>query len=176
MASFRIALQQKRFQWGLLTLFAKQWGFRVSQRSLSRPFASKSRDKPSQSVDQKHKNDDQKDDRTIKFNEYDIGFDAGFRDGYQAGFDQGRLPDPFVVLTVDGAQTQTTKALKRTLSPYWNETFEVRVKPSSVITAQVFDQRKFKKRGQGFLGVINVQVGQHINVGTGGQGTLHCLF
>ncbi|KAJ1856862.1 hypothetical protein LPJ57_007170, partial [Coemansia sp. RSA 486] len=80
-----------------------------------------------------------------------------------------RLPDPFVVLTVDGAQTQTTKALKRTLSPYWNETFEVRVKPSSVITAQVFDQRKFKKRGQGFLGVINVQVGQHINVETGGQ-------
>ncbi|KAJ2823137.1 hypothetical protein GGI24_003751, partial [Coemansia furcata] len=80
-----------------------------------------------------------------------------------------RLPDPFVVLTVDGAQTQTTKALKRTLSPYWNETFEVEVKPSSVITAQVFDQRKFKKRGQGFLGVINVQVSQHINVAAGGE-------
>ncbi|KAJ2900431.1 hypothetical protein IWW38_000484 [Coemansia aciculifera] len=128
-----------------------------------------------------------------------IGYDAGFRDGYMAGFDYGhthlesilnpqkklkvtvlaadnlykrelfRLPDPFVVLTVDGAQTQTTKALKRTLSPYWNETFEVSVKPSSVITAQVFDQRKFKKRGQGFLGVINVQVSQHINVAAGGE-------
>ncbi|KAJ1742115.1 E3 ubiquitin-protein ligase pub1 [Coemansia sp. RSA 989] len=81
-----------------------------------------------------------------------------------------RLPDPFVVITVDGAQTQTTKALKRTLSPYWNETFNVKVKPSSVITAQVFDQRKFKKRGQGFLGVINVQVSQHVNVQTGGEG------
>ncbi|KAJ2315753.1 hypothetical protein IWW51_005821, partial [Coemansia sp. RSA 2702] len=81
-----------------------------------------------------------------------------------------RLPDPFVVLTVDGAQTQTTKALKRTLSPYWNETFKVQVKPTSVITAQVFDQRKFKKRGQGFLGVINVQVSQHLNVQTGGEG------
>ncbi|KAJ2168499.1 E3 ubiquitin-protein ligase pub1, partial [Coemansia sp. RSA 551] len=80
-----------------------------------------------------------------------------------------RLPDPFVVLTVDGAQTQTTKALKRTLSPYWNETFKVQVKPTSVITAQVFDQRKFKKRGQGFLGVINVQVSQHLNVQTGGD-------
>ncbi|KAJ2249109.1 hypothetical protein GGI13_004398 [Coemansia sp. RSA 455] len=80
-----------------------------------------------------------------------------------------RLPDPFVVLTVDGAQTQTTKALKRTLAPYWNETFEVEVKSSSVITAQVFDQRKFKKRGQGFLGVINVQVSQHINVAAGGE-------
>ncbi|KAJ2064336.1 hypothetical protein GGI17_001042 [Coemansia sp. S146] len=119
-----------------------------------------------------------------------IGYDAGFRDGYMAGFDHGheylesililaadnlykrelfRLPDPFVVLTVDGAQTQTTKALKRTLSPYWNETFEVEVKSSSVITAQVFDQRKFKKRGQGFLGVINVQVSQHINVAAGGE-------
>ncbi|KAJ1887420.1 hypothetical protein LPJ66_009130, partial [Kickxella alabastrina] len=127
-----------------------------------------------------------------------IGFDAGFRDGYQSGFDQGRkniedllatlkvtvlaadnlykrelfrLPDPFVVLTVDGAQTITTKALKRTLSPYWNEMFEVRVKPTSVITVQVFDQRKFKKQGQGFLGVINVQISQHIDVEVGGEGT-----
>ncbi|KAJ2547957.1 hypothetical protein EV175_005021, partial [Coemansia sp. RSA 1933] len=80
-----------------------------------------------------------------------------------------RLPDPFVVLTVDGSQTKTTKALKRTLSPYWSESFSVKVKPTSVITAQVFDQRKFKKRGQGFLGVINVQVSQHVNVQTGGD-------
>ncbi|KAJ1796406.1 hypothetical protein LPJ59_003769, partial [Coemansia sp. RSA 2399] len=80
-----------------------------------------------------------------------------------------RQPDPFVVLTVDGSQTKTTKALKRTLSPYWNESFSVKVKPTSVITAQVFDQRKFKKRGQGFLGVINVQISQHVNVQTGGE-------
>ncbi|KAJ2507674.1 hypothetical protein H4217_008737, partial [Coemansia sp. RSA 1939] len=80
-----------------------------------------------------------------------------------------QLPDPFVVLTVDGSQTKTTKALERTLSPYWNESFTVEVKPTSVITAQVFDQRKFKKRGQGFLGVINVQVSQHINVQAGGD-------
>ncbi|KAJ2510471.1 hypothetical protein GGI11_005476 [Coemansia sp. RSA 2049] len=79
------------------------------------------------------------------------------------------LPDPFVVLTVDGSQTKTTKALERTLSPYWNEPFTVEVKPTSVITAQVFDQRKFKKRGQGFLGVINVQISQHINVQAGGD-------
>ncbi|KAJ2691434.1 hypothetical protein H4R19_006372, partial [Coemansia spiralis] len=80
-----------------------------------------------------------------------------------------RLPDPFVVLTVDGAQTQTTKALKRTLSPYWNETFWVQAQPGSVVTAQVFDQRKFKKHGQGFLGVINLQVSQHLNMETGGD-------
>ncbi|KAJ2080915.1 hypothetical protein H4R24_002715 [Coemansia sp. RSA 988] len=84
-----------------------------------------------------------------------------------------RLPDPFVVLTVDGAQTITTKAVKRTLSPYWNETFKVQVKPTSVITAQVFDQRKFKRRGQGFLGVINVQVSQHLNVQAGGEVPSH---
>ncbi|KAJ1935467.1 E3 ubiquitin-protein ligase pub1, partial [Linderina pennispora] len=81
-----------------------------------------------------------------------------------------RLPDPFVVVTVDGAQMHTTTALKRTLSPYWNESFSVQVKPGSVIAAQVFDQKKFKKRGQGFLGVINVQVNQHIDVDNGGEG------
>ncbi|KAJ2775206.1 hypothetical protein IWQ56_000203 [Coemansia nantahalensis] len=79
------------------------------------------------------------------------------------------LPDPFVVLTIDGAQTQTTKALKRTLSPYWNETFCVQAQPGSVVTAQVFDQRKFKKHGQGFLGVVNVQVSQHLNLEAGGD-------
>ncbi|KAJ2452644.1 hypothetical protein EV183_002795 [Coemansia sp. RSA 2336] len=95
--------------------------------------------------------------------------DAAESDGVTRTLRITGLPDPFVVITVDGAQTQTTKALKRTLSPYWNETFNVKVKPSSVITAQVFDQRKFKKRGQGFLGVINVQVSQHVNVQTGGE-------
>lgn len=79
------------------------------------------------------------------------------------------MPDPFVVVTVDGAQTHTTKALKRTLSPYWNESFEVVAKPASVLTAQVFDERKFKKRGQGFLGVLNIQVSQYLNIERGGD-------
>lgn len=36
-----------------------------------------------------------------------------------------RLPDPFAVVTVDGDQTITTSAIKKTLNPYWNESFDV---------------------------------------------------
>lgn len=36
-----------------------------------------------------------------------------------------RLPDPFAVITVDGEQTATTTAIKKTLNPYWNESFEM---------------------------------------------------
>jgi len=37
------------------------------------------------------------------------------------------LPDPFAVVTVDGDQTNTTTVMKKTLNPYWNESFEVYV-------------------------------------------------
>jgi E3 ubiquitin-protein ligase NEDD4 len=36
-----------------------------------------------------------------------------------------KLPDPFCVITVDAEQTHTTSVIKKTLNPYWNETFEV---------------------------------------------------
>ncbi|QRW27304.1 HECT-domain (ubiquitin-transferase) [Rhizoctonia solani] len=67
-----------------------------------------------------------------------------------------RLPDPFAVITVDSEQTHTTSVIKKTLNPYWNENFDVTVKDSSVVAIQVFDQRKFKRRDQGFLGVVNI--------------------
>jgi E3 ubiquitin-protein ligase NEDD4 len=35
------------------------------------------------------------------------------------------FPDPFAVLTVDGEQTKTTSVIKKTLNPYWNESFDV---------------------------------------------------
>ncbi len=35
------------------------------------------------------------------------------------------FPDPFAVLTVDGEQTSTTAIFRRSLSPTWNETFDV---------------------------------------------------
>jgi Ca2+-dependent lipid-binding protein len=38
-----------------------------------------------------------------------------------------RLPDPFVVITVDLEQTHTTSVIKKTLNPYWNEHFDVSV-------------------------------------------------
>ncbi|KDR82841.1 hypothetical protein GALMADRAFT_238445 [Galerina marginata CBS 339.88] len=66
------------------------------------------------------------------------------------------LPDPFAVLTVDGEQTSTTAIFRRSLSPSWNESFDVKVRQSSMIAIQIFDHRKFKKRDQGFLGVYNI--------------------
>lgn len=71
-----------------------------------------------------------------------------------------RSPDPFAVLTIDGYQTKSTSAAKKTLNPYWNENFKFTdVNENSILTIQVFDQKKFKKKDQGFLGVINVRVG-----------------
>ncbi|CCF56508.1 hypothetical protein KAFR_0B02100 [Kazachstania africana CBS 2517] len=71
-----------------------------------------------------------------------------------------RSPDPFAVLTIDGYQTKSTSAAKKTLNPYWNETFKFDdINENSVLTIQVFDQKKFKKKDQGFLGVVNIRVG-----------------
>ncbi|SMN19072.1 similar to Saccharomyces cerevisiae YER125W RSP5 E3 ubiquitin ligase of the NEDD4 family [Maudiozyma saulgeensis] len=70
-----------------------------------------------------------------------------------------RSPDPFAVLTVDGYQTKSTTAAKKTLNPYWNETFKFNdINENSVLTIQVFDQKKFKKKDQGFLGVVNIKI------------------
>jgi hypothetical protein len=38
-----------------------------------------------------------------------------------------RLPDPFAVITVDAEQTHTTSVMKKTLNPYWNESFDMYV-------------------------------------------------
>lgn len=80
-----------------------------------------------------------------------------------------RLPDPFAVITVDAEQTHTTSVMKKTLNPYWNESFDITVKDTSVIAVQIFDQRKFKKRDQGFLGVVNVKVSDVIDLELGGH-------
>ncbi|KAF9957393.1 hypothetical protein BGZ70_009527 [Mortierella alpina] len=80
-----------------------------------------------------------------------------------------RLPDPFAVVTVDGDQTHTTTVMKKTLNPYWNESFEVTVTNKSVLAVQIFDQKKFKKKDQGFLGTVNIQMGDVFDVNTGGD-------
>ena len=77
-------------------------------------------------------------------------------------------PDPFAIVTVDGEQTSSTSAAKRTLNPNWQETFSLQVSSNSVIAVQIFDQKKFKTKNQGFLGVINVLVGSLFNVSTPG--------
>lgn len=75
-----------------------------------------------------------------------------------------RFPDPFAVATVNGDQTKTTSVIKRTLNPYWNESFDMRASEESILAVQIFDQKKFKKKDQGFLGVINVRVGDVIDL------------
>ncbi|KAG6376092.1 hypothetical protein JVT61DRAFT_2064 [Boletus reticuloceps] len=80
-----------------------------------------------------------------------------------------RLPDPFAVVTVDAEQTHTTSVIRKTLNPYWNESFDITVKDSSVLAVQIFDQRKFKRRDQGFLGVINVRVSDVLDYELGGH-------
>ncbi|CAH7672338.1 hypothetical protein PPACK8108_LOCUS7148 [Phakopsora pachyrhizi] len=83
-----------------------------------------------------------------------------------------RLPDPFAVIMVDGDHTKTTTAMKKTLNPYWNESFDITVKDSSVVTVQIFDQKKFKRKDQGFLGVINIRVANELDLDLGGEETL----
>ncbi|KAI5282021.1 hypothetical protein KEM54_003028, partial [Ascosphaera aggregata] len=80
------------------------------------------------------------------------------------------MPDPFAVCTINGEQTRTTAVIKKTLYPYWNETFDMRVNEDSILTVQVFDQKKFKKKDQGFLGVINVRIGDAIDLESGEDG------
>jgi hypothetical protein len=41
-----------------------------------------------------------------------------------------------------------------------------RASEDSVLAVQIFDQKKFKKRDQGFLGVINVRIGDVIELST----------
>ncbi|WFD28892.1 HECT-type E3 ubiquitin transferase [Malassezia nana] len=83
-----------------------------------------------------------------------------------------RLPDPFAIVTVDGEQTHTTSVIKKTLNPYWNDSFDVTVNDASVVAVQIFDQKKFKKRDQGFLGVINVRVADVVDLELGGKALL----
>lgn len=39
------------------------------------------------------------------------------------------FPDPFAVATINGEQTRTTSVIKKTLNPYWNESFDMYVTP-----------------------------------------------
>ena len=42
------------------------------------------------------------------------------------GFDcVAGFPDPFAVATIGGEQTRTTSVIKKTLNPYWNESFDM---------------------------------------------------
>ncbi|KAK9768070.1 hypothetical protein K7432_001606 [Basidiobolus ranarum] len=80
-----------------------------------------------------------------------------------------RLPDPYAQVTVDGEQAHTTGVLKKTLNPYWNENFNISVTRDSVIMVQIFDQKKSKKKDQGFLGNVSVKVSDVFDIDAGGE-------
>lgn len=45
-----------------------------------------------------------------------------------------------------------------------------RASEESILAIQIFDQKKFKKKDQGFLGVINVRIGSVLDLEVGGDG------
>lgn len=45
-----------------------------------------------------------------------------------------------------------------------------RVTEDSILAVQVFDQKKFKKKDQGFLGVINIRIGDIIELAADADG------
>ena len=47
-----------------------------------------------------------------------------------------------------------------------------KVTEDSILAIQIFDQKKFKKKDQGFLGVINVRVGDVMDLDVGGEGSI----
>ncbi|KAH8825350.1 hypothetical protein DL96DRAFT_1612904 [Flagelloscypha sp. PMI_526] len=65
------------------------------------------------------------------------------------------VPDPFGIVNCD-VQSFTTSIMRKTLSPTWAEHFDLTVRLDSNIVIQVFDHRKYKKRDQGFLGVVTI--------------------
>lgn len=46
-----------------------------------------------------------------------------------------------------------------------------RVNEDSILAVQVFDQKKFKKKDQGFLGVVNIRVGDAIDLTSDSDGS-----
>ena len=50
-----------------------------------------------------------------------------------------------------------------------------RASEDSILAVQIFDQKKFKKKDQGFLGVINVRVGDVVDFSSGQDRKLGCF-
>ncbi len=53
--------------------------------------------------------------------------------------------------------------------------FDRKATEDSILAIQIFDQKKFKKKDQGFLGVINVRIGDVIDLDVGGEGSVTLL-
>jgi E3 ubiquitin-protein ligase NEDD4 len=80
------------------------------------------------------------------------------------------LPDPMAVVMVDSETVLTTAPSKRTLSPVWNHHFDLVANQGSTISIQIFDNRKFNRRDQGFLGVLNISTTDAFDLARNGRG------
>jgi len=88
---------------------------------------------------------------------------ADLRKDYKGFWGSKGKPDPFAIITVDGDQTKTTDTKRNTSNPEWNEKFTLNVSNNSVISIQIFDQKKWKQtESQGFLGVVTLQISKII--------------
>ena len=55
-------------------------------------------------------------------------------------------------------------------------TIHRKVTEESILAVQIFDQKKFKKKDQGFLGVVNVRIGSVMDLDAGGDGMLRSVL
>lgn len=71
-----------------------------------------------------------------------------------------KLPDPFVVGIVDNQERmQTSTAARQTLDPFWNVTFTfANIKMSTRLRLILYDQKRFMKAHQGFMGMVSFRV------------------
>lgn len=51
------------------------------------------------------------------------------------------FPDPFAVATIGGEQTRTTSVIKKTLNPYWNESFDMYGHLAVLLTLRDIDRK-----------------------------------
>ena len=72
------------------------------------------------------------------------------------------------MVTVDEYQTITTNAVKKNVNPIWDSSFTLHVRPTSILHIKLFDQKRFKKKGQGFLGLVNISAGSFLEQVRGG--------
>lgn len=65
-------------------------------------------------------------------------------------------PDPFVRISI-GSEVYSTKSVKKSLSPVWNQSFTVDVLATSIMKLSVWNLKKFvKKQHTGFMGSVDI--------------------
>lgn len=80
------------------------------------------------------------------------------------------LPDPVATLTIDGQHAQTTAIVKDSLDPIWDEIFDLKVSPNSMISIQVWDHKALKADKESILGVFSASAADVVQLSSERQG------